>query len=500
MRKALFILILLASTSAHAYQPAVVSASPVASRVGIEILKKGGSAADAAIATAFALTVVEPYNSGLGGGGFLLYYEAKTKKFYFIDYREMAPLAMKASTYAAAPDQLKQGIHSVAVPGFLLGMETIHNKWRKVSWPAILEPSIELAKKGIPLRGRLREKIEGRLELFKQDPEFSRLFVEPMEKGAGKIDLEDLAATLENIKTGGAEVFYQGELGKKIASFFKKEKGLLTIKDLKKYRVYFRKPYQFEYEDYTITSAPSPSSGGQGLSYLFRRTIVNHLDRQVPYTARAYQIILKGIIDYFNYREVALGDITSNIISHTTHLCVMDEEGNIAAMTNTLNYPFGSGIVVPGTGIILNNEMDDFSLRAHSANRPRPGRRPLSSMSPTIIFEGETPKYVLGTPGGRTIPVNLFHLLYSSWKWNLTFTKAIRQPKFYYSPKQKTVVVEEKMSKKLQAALEKNHQVVTKPSIGNVQVLIIRDEKKTIPLSDPRGEGKGYVLQGGRAR
>lgn len=491
----LFLVLILYTATAGAYQPAVVSAHPDASKVGLDILKKGGSAADAAIATAFALSVVEPYNSGMGGGGFLLYYEAKTKKFYFVDYREIAPQKADSLIYRKDKNRLWSGIHSVAVPGFLLGMETIHKKWRRISWPAVVEPSIELAKKGIPLTGKLREEVEKQQAVLGADPAVKNNYLESYKKRELKVDQSDLAATLENIKTGGAEVFYRGELAEKVVSFVKEKGGLITLEDLKGYRVYFRDPHQFEYRNYKITSAPLPSSGGIGLDLLFRKSIVNNLEGQAPYSPRAFAILLECLKEYFEYRNVALADTPVNVLSQTTHISAIDKEGNMAAMTNTLNQPFGSGLIVPETGIVLNNEMADFSISRGTANRIRPGMRPLSSMAPTIVFKDDQPKLIIGTPGGITIPQNIYQILFFWIKWETPIGKAISQSKIYYSPYTKDVVVENKVSKKIVEELEKSHRVRTKPSIGNVQALFILSEKRTNPYPDHRGEGKGDRLQ-----
>lgn len=476
-----------------AYQPAVVSAHPQASKVGMDILKKGGSAADAAIATAFALAVVEPHNSGLGGGGFFLYYDAKLERFYFLDYREVAPAKAQRSVYLADPAALEHGIRSVAVPGFVLGMETIHKKWRRVSWPAVINPALRLAEKGIPLSGLLRQSISAKQELLKQDGAAHELFVAPFEQGAHKIHQDALASTLEDIKTGGSDVFYQGALGKRIVDWMKQAGGFISAQDLHDYRVHFRRPFEFSYGDYDVATAPRPSSGGEGMKLLFRRVIIYGLEKATSNSPKTYEGLVNSFEDYFEYRLIAMRDTQSNLMAHTTHLSVIDAEGNMAAMTNTLNHPFGSGIVVPGTGIVLNNEMADFSLDPRAANQIRPGVRPLSSMSPTIVFKQGLPHLIIGTPGGTTIPQNLFQIFFNQWIWHHSLKQAIEQPKFYYSPAGKQIIVEKKIAKRIRRHLETQHPLVEEASIGNVQALWIRNEKKTIPFSDPRGEGGAVV-------
>lgn len=471
------------------YQPAVVSANPVASKIGLEILNKGGSAADAAIATAFALGVVEPHNSGLGGGGFLLYYDAREEKFSFVDYREVSPQNIQSAFFKKKPEFMESGIYSVAVPGFLLGMETIHKKWRRISWPAILDPAIKLAKKGISFSGRMKDEIKNTQDRHQEAYGTVGVSIISSEGKFLKSQQEDMAKTLQDIQTGGSAVFYRGGLAKKIAVFMKEAKGLMTIDDLKNYHVYFREPFEFEFENNRIISAPLPSSGGRGLNYLFKRAIIYHLETFSPLNPRTYEILLDALKNYMDYRAVALGDTSDNIVGHTTHLSVIDQEGNMAAMTNTLNYPFGSGVVVPGTGIILNNEMADFSLDANTANRLRPASRPLSSMSPTFIFKDDKPHLIIGTPGGTTIPQNLFQILFYDIKWGSSLKRAIAQPKIYYSKIENEVVVEGAIKKSIVEELKKTNSVRVKPTQGNVQALLIKSIKRTESYSDPRGEG-----------
>lgn len=475
--------------SLRAAEPAVVSADALASKAGMEILKKGGSAIDAAVATAFALAVVEPQHSGLGGGGFLLYFDAKSRLLHFLDYREVSP--KNVGPLVKNPDLLGGGITSVGVPGFVMGMETMHKRWRKLSWPAVLEPAIELADKGTPLSPSLQQNLEKKKDELKKEEEFADSYLKALNTGSVKQD--DLVATLKDIKTGGTNTFYKGDLSKKILAEIKKRNGLITTADLAGYRAYWRRPHQFDYGPYRVVSAPPPSSGGVGLELLFKKTIVNHLAEMTPAAPETYRALLGGLKDYFDYREIALGDTPMNIIGHTTHLGVIDRDGNIAVMTNSLNNPFGSGILVPGTGILLNDELGDFSKGKNTLNRIRPGVRPLSSMAPTIVFKNGRPVLAIGTPGGTTIPQNLYQIFLSSWDYKRTLQQAIRQPKIYYSPRDEAVVVEKSVSKKVVRELERDNKIIEKNSIGNVQALIFLGETKTLPISDPRGEGAGLT-------
>ncbi|MBX7147721.1 gamma-glutamyltransferase [bacterium] len=483
MKKYFFALLLFTSLNAHAYQAAVVSAHPTASRIGLKVMENGGSAADAAIATAFALAVLEPQNSGLGGGGFLLYYQKSENRYYFIDYREAAPASLKVSK------PVESGIQSVATPGFVAGMEEIHNKWRKASWPALIDPAIDLAKKGILAKISLKNKINDSKDKFNDAA--TAVFVDPLNNGKSSITQTDLATTLENIKTGGAKEFYKGDLSKKIASFSKSLGGSLNAADLANYKVYWRKTHQFNFKGYNFISSPLPSSGGAGLEYLFRRAVVNNLANEKLNPDRYATLLIDSYKDYFSYREMALGDTSTNFVAHTTHLSVIDKDGNMASMTNTINSPFGSGLIVPGTGIVLNNEMDDFSTTPGSANQIRAARRPLSSMAPTIVAKNWVPKLIIGTPGGKTIPLNLFQVLFPYVGWKAPLAKEVMKPKIYYNPAKDAVVAEEKYSSKVLESLKEDNTVETEKSIGNIQALIILSEHQTQTLSDPRGEGGG---------
>lgn len=473
--------------SVHAYQPAVVSAHKEATLIGVEVLKKGGNAADAAIATAFALGVVEPHNSGMGGGGFLLYYDAKSKKFHFLDYRETAP---KAVSKLANPEMLQKGIHSVGVPGFVLGMEDAHKRLGSLPWKDLVMPSVNLAKKGVTISGMLQQKVQEHKELLSNDPVFKSEWLDKTSP-----DLTVLANSLSEIAEEGSAPFYQGSIAQKLVDYMSSQGGLISLDDLKNYRTLWRKPFQFEKDKYTIVSSGSPSAGGAALSLLFRKAIIYKAHHHFPNSGDAYSMLLEGVKDYFDYRAAALGDSSANIIGHTTHLNVIDEEGNIAAMTNTINSPFGSGLIASDTGIILNNELADFSTDPRSPNKPLPGKRPLSSMSPTIVMIKNKPILAIGTPGGLTIPQNLFQVLYAHWNWKSTLAAAIAQPKVYYSPSDKSLIVEEKLPSRVLKKLEEKYTIATKPYVGNVQALVIKNERMTQTLSDPRGEGSGIVLK-----
>lgn len=485
------------STSVKAYQPAVASAQAQASKVGLEILKKGGNAADAAIATAFALSVVEPYNSGLGGGGFLVYYDANKKTFSFIDYREVAPQKARSSFYKKNPQALVLGIHAAAVPGFVKGMESIHQSFGSQDWKALIEPSVQLSEKAFPYRGMLREKILLRQETLSQDPDFKKIFIQAGSQEKSVIQKE-LAKTLRLIQSQGSDSFYKGEIANKITSFMKEKGGFIQSRDLTRYKVIKRKPHEFSYKNYKIITASSPSSGGLGLEMFFKQAEADNLSQIKVTDPRAYELIIQNFKKYFAARQETMGGIFNEGLSQTTHLSVIDKNGNMAAMTNSLNYPFGSGVMVPGTGIILNNHMADFSIEASSKKNLNPiksGQRPLSSMSPTLVFKDQKPHLIIGTPGGTTIPQTLAQVLFSFWEWKMPLWKAIRKERIFYSPTKDEILFEKPLHLRIQKALEKIDPIASREKVGNVQAVLIQSQTKSLPHVDHRGEGEGYSLR-----
>jgi gamma-glutamyltranspeptidase/glutathione hydrolase len=429
----------------------VAAAKPEASRVGVDILKKGGNAVDAAIATGFALGVLEPNASGIGGGGFMIIKLAKMNEAVVIDFRETAPGAARPDLYrfdaenhvvdnASVVGGLATGVPG-EVAGLLYALE--HFGSGKLSRAQVLQPAIDWANKGIPVTVNLAAIIKDNFDTIKKFPACSGIYLKdglPYEVG-DTIRNPDLAATLKLVADKGADAIYKGEIARRIAEEVQKQGGILTVADLANYKIQVRKPVVSTYRGYTIESVPPASSGGTHLIELLN--ILENYDLKAsgygtPATAHLWSEAMKLVFaDRSKYMadtafvKVPLAGLTSKAYAKelagqisadksmpaatagdpskfesgsTTSLSVMDKDGNMVAITKSINYFFGSGVLVPGTGFIMNDHMDDFVLKPGSVNSIEPGKRPLSSMSPTLVLDPQGRAFMtLGSPGATRI-------------------------------------------------------------------------------------------------
>lgn len=422
----------------------VAAAHPGAAAIGLDIMKEGGNAVDAAVATAFAIGVLEPHASGIGGGGFMLIRLADSKKTVVIDYRETAPQKAKLDFFTH--NDLVSGAKSIATPGNVAGLLTALEEYGTKSRKDVILPSVNLAREGITvsknLAGMLQDNYD-KLSLFEST---ASIYLKdgflPYEEG-DKIVNSDLANTLEKIIKDGKKAFYEGEIAEAISTMVEENGGFLSKEDLKNYTVDKKVPVEGSYRGYKIISCPPPSSGGTHVIELLN--IMENFDLTVNsfnssenyhlwteamklvFADRAkymgdpkfMDIPLDGLLskEYAKelskkidptkvMEEVTFGEPYKYESGSTTHISVMDKEGNMVAITQTLNLFWGSGIVVPGTGILLNNEMYDFSLEPTSSNAIVSGKKPLSSMAPTLILDlEERPFLSIGSPGSsRIIP------------------------------------------------------------------------------------------------
>jgi gamma-glutamyltranspeptidase/glutathione hydrolase len=429
----------------------VAAAKPEASQVGLDILKKGGNAVDAAIATAFALGVLEPNASGVGGGGFMIIKMADMKEAVVIDFRETAPGASTADMYKLDANGRQIGKNSyegglsVGVPGEVKGLLYALENYgsKKLSRMQIMNPAIDWALKGVPVTVNLASIIKDNFQKLVQYENGAEIYLDeglPYEIGDTIVNL-DYAKTLATIAAFGEEGFYQGDIAEAIVAEVQKRGGILTLEDLANYQIKIRKPITGTYRGYTILSVPPASSGGAHLVQMLnmlenydvakagRGSAANaHLwaeimkmafaDRgkfmadtdfvKVPLsglTDKAYAKELVGKIDSTKAMPSATaGDPSKYESGSTTHLSVMDKQGNMVAITKSINYFFGSGVVVPGYGIIMNDHMDDFVFRPGTANSIEPGKRPLSSMSPTLVLDPQGRSFMtIGSPGATRI-------------------------------------------------------------------------------------------------
>jgi gamma-glutamyltranspeptidase/glutathione hydrolase len=463
----------------------VVAMESIAADVGVEVLKHGGNAIDAAVAVGFAMSATHPYAGNLGGGGYMLIRLADGGTT-FIDFREKAPEKASHDMYLDAEGNLTrdsiEGWRSSGVPGTARGFELAQSRYGRLKWAEDLAPAIELASKGFPVSYGLAEMLKGSGALAKND-ESKRIF---LKDGAfydpGDVLIQpELAQTLTRISKGGADEFYEGETARTLAAQMEKNGGLITLSDLKRYAAVERTPLTGSYRNYTIVTAPPSSSGGIVLlqmlgmldgtgyektgfgsaatihfvaeamrrAYADRNTYVGDPDfMKVPIAGlldRAYLAKRRESIDPERATpsgDVAPGQPAGSEHTETTHYSVVDSEGNAVAVTYTLNGGFGNGITVPGLGFLLNNEMDDFAskpgqpnlfgLVQGEANAIGPGRRPVSSMVPTIILRDGKLFMTAGAPGGSRIPTAVLQVILNVLDFGMNVQDAVDAPRFHH--------------------------------------------------------------------
>ena len=485
-----FLIALLLATAAVSPRGVVATGHPVASEAGAAILRHGGNAVDAAVATAFALSVVEPQSSGIGGGGFALVYLAREKKVQVIDFREVAPAAATPTMYVqdgkAREDLARAGPLSVAVPGAVRGYIDLLKRFGKRPLLEVLGPAIDLAARGFRANRAYVLAAEERRDCVAADPEASRIFLRRGRDGElhapepGDLLVQpDLARTLKAIALRGADAFYKGEIAHRIAATVQSGGGILNEQDLAVYKVRDREPLEGTYRGYRVVTMPPPSSGGMILIGL-----LNVLEREDP-TAGGYKpepylhVMVEAEKRLYAHREgwgdpdfnptmpqiareaiskefarklrESIGDratpaqvVTAQEGSHTTHISVVDAQGNAVALTTTVNEPFGSCVVAQGTGVLLNDEMDDFAVapgvmnafdvRGGSENAPGPGKVPLSSMAPTFVFTpGGDLRLVLGAAGGSTIPTTVAQAIIQVLDYRMPIDRALAAPRIHHN-------------------------------------------------------------------
>ena len=443
------------ASAAHPPGAAVASAHTLASEAGIEMLRQGGNAFDAAVAVSAVLSVVEPISSGLGGGGFFLLHDAKTGKDIFIDARETAPASATPEVYldekgAFNRDRATNGPWSAGIPGLPAGLVHVASNYGRLPLKTSLAPAIRIAREGFPVYERLVKGYANRRDVMERYKGTRAVFLadgDTVEDGELLLQ-PDLAQTLQLLADRGFDGFYRGPLAKKLLAGVKAEGGRWTADELAGYRVREREPLRFEYDGWNVITSPPPSSGGVALAQMLQmlepwdlaklpQTERVHLtveamrrafrDRtfylgdpdfvQVPVRTLTSADYAAGQRSTINPRKATPSDMLSGVQTpmeddETTHFSIIDAEGNLVAGTQTVNLLFGSGLIPPGTGVLLNNEMDDFALKpgtpnafgvmGYDANAPKPGKRMLSSMTPTFMTSPDRVA-VLGTPGGSRI-------------------------------------------------------------------------------------------------
>ena len=525
----------------------VASEQGLATQVGLDILKQGGNAIDAAVAVGFALAVVLPNAGNIGGGGFMVLHDDKTGKDVAIDFREIAPAKASRDMYLDNQGNVIDGkslfTHDASgVPGTVAGMEYALKKWGTMPLSKVLEPAIKLADKGFIVSDVLAQTLKEEKSTLGKWSSSKAIFFnngEPLKSGDLLVQ-KDLAKSLRLIAKQGAKAFYQGEIATKIAKEMQSHGGTMALEDLKAYKVVERQPIIGDYRGYKVVTMPPPSSGGVHLieilnmleHYPIKEDGVNsaknihHMaeSMKLAYADRSeylgdpdfVKIPVTGLTSkaYANERVKTIDDnkarLSSNIkpgkpqpyeSDQTTHFSVMDKAGNAAAVTYTLNLNFGSGIVVEGTGILLNNEMDDFSVKpgvpnafglvGGTANAIEAKKRPLSSMTPTIVMKNNKPWLVTGSPGGARIITTVLQSVVNTIDHEMNPAEAIITPRVHHQWLPDELRVEAGISPDtIKLLQDKGHKVVTKAPMGRIQI-IQADDSGFYGYSDPRNpDGK----------
>lgn len=523
----------------------VAAANPEASKIGVEVMKKGGNAVDAAVATAFAISVFEPNASGIGGGGFMLIRMAKTGKTVVIDYREKAPAKATPDMFVldengkVVNDEITVGGKASGVPGTVAGLLTALEKYGTMKRADVMAPAIKHAGEGIIVSKNLEGIIQDNYEKLVKFDAASEVYLKdglPYEAGDRLVN-KDLAATLTKISKEGKKAFYEGEIAKKIADEVQKQGGLMTVEDLKNYTIEEREPVVGKYRDYTIISCPPASSGGTHIVQLLNMVENYDLKAMGDNTPESWHIWaesmkqafadraeymgdtayvkvpLKGLTSKEYAKEVVkkidlekagkdikIGDPSKYESGSTTHFSVMDKDGNMVAVTQTINYFFGSGVVVPGTGIMMNNEMDDFVPQKNMKNSIEGGKRPLSSMSPTLVLDPKNrPLMTIGSPGATRIIPAVALTISNVIDHGMTLQEAINAPRIAQFQSGK-LNAEGRMSfesyNKLQ---EMGHEINMRGTydnyFGGVQGVMMDYDTKTLQGgADPRRDGQAAAF------
>jgi len=559
MKKIIFvsILFLLASCETHektesvtAKQPAAIAtAHPLATSAGEEILAAGGNAFDAAVAVTAALAVVEPYSSGIGGGGFWLLHREKDNFQIMIDGRERAPLNAHRDMYLDENGQLIKGASingaiSAGIPGVPAAMGHLAEKYGRLSLSQNLQPAIRYAKNGFAVDEHYQRMAGFRLKVLQSFVSSAQIFLQNNkvpEKGF-IIKQPDLANTLSLIARNGGDGFYKGELAERMIAGVRQAKGIWTLEDLEKYKIIEREPIRGQYKNMSIISAAPPSSGGIALAEIFNQlsayplTKINKMQRThfiVEAMRRAYrdraeflgdtdfvsvpvkQLISKdyaaGLISTIHPQTATPSKILPGILKpeqgrDTTHFSIMDHEGNRVSATLSINYPFGSCFVAPGTGVLLNDEMDDFSAKpgepnvyglvGAEANAIEPGKRMLSSMSPTFL-ETENRIAIIGTPGGSRI-ITMVLLGSLAFHEGASASDIVNLPRFHHQYLPDKIFYESDALTNLTASklAAMGHKLsASDDTWGNMQLVIWNKQKKIMDAaSDARGLGSAKVL------
>lgn len=521
---------------------AVVSAHPLASMAGTEIMKKGGNAFDAAIATQLALAVVYPGAGNLGGGGFLVAH-TKNGKNICIDYRETAPTLSHKDMYLdkdsiPIPSLSQKGHLACGIPGTVAGLFATL-PYARLPFSTLIAPAIKLAEDGFPISALQAKSLnDNRIHFLAVNKHPTAFVKDSAWKEADILKQPELAATLQKIRDKGPDEFYTGSIARQITDEMKNANGIIRLNDLANYKVIFRPPVEFKYKGYHIVSTPLPSSGGIMLAQMMKMVENRNIAAMGFHTAESVQLmveierrayadrsnfmgdpdfvkvpvktmlnnhyLLQRMSDYEpgragNSKTTVSGNIPES--EETTHISIIDNAGNAVSVTTTLNDSYGSRLVVSGAGFLLNNEMDDFSIRegypnlygaiGNAANAIAPGKRMLSSMTPTIVLKDGLPYIIVGSPGGTTITTTVFQTLMNIMEFGLSPEDAVNKPKFHHQWLPDMIYTEIKFPETVSEQLKKmGYTVRVREPIGRTELLVVnsRNRKKITAIADHRGD------------
>lgn len=530
--------------SATYHKACVASAHPIASEVGVAIMKRGGNAFDAIIATQLALAVVYPGAGNIGGGGFLMG-RTSNGKLIALDYREAAPSKVTRDMYldknGNAQNELSENGHlSSGVPGTVAGLFATM-KYAKLAFKELIQPAIDLAENGFVITEEEASSLNETKNYFiKYSTKPSAFVRDKPWKGGDTLIQPQLAETLKRIRDNGSKGFYEGETAKLIAEEMQRGSGLITYDDLKNYVAKERTPLEFDYRGYHVISFPPPSSGGILIAQMLKMIEKYPVSSYGFQTVKSVQLMIEaerrayadraqhmGDPDFWKVPQQTLisdaylaermkdydpnhasksEDIKAGVIhesKETTHISIMDADGNMAAVTTTLNNSYGSRTVVGGAGFLLNDEMDDFSIKpgvpnmygaiGGDANAIAPHKRMLSSMTPTLVLKNNKPFMVVGTPGGTTIPTSVFQTIVNVIDFGMNADDAVNKPKFHHQWLPDEVTIEKGFSSQTKAQLEKmGYKCVDADAIGRTELIKVLyadgGEIKMEAAADKRGD------------
>jgi gamma-glutamyltranspeptidase/glutathione hydrolase len=534
-----------------AIKAAVVSARTEASNIGVNIMDKGGNAFDAMIATDLALSVCYPNAGNIAGGGFLVY-RKNDGSFGSLDYREKAPSLASRDMYLNSDGNVIKGKSiigglAVGVPGTVAGLYEVHKKFGSLPWSELVQPAIDLATRGYLVTEKQQKSFDGKKNEFIEVNGENTFYAKKHEKGDIVINLP-LANTLKLIQENGRAGFYQGVNAERFINRVKNTGGIISKEDLKNYYPVWRKPIQFEYKELTITSMAPPSSGGVCLGQMLkmiepfdikkyghnsmesiqvmveaeRRSYADRTEYlgdpdfvNIPQNELLDSLYLNKRMSDFNWKKATLssdinpGNIVFNETEETTHYSIIDKEGNAVSVTTTLNGSYGSKVYVEDGGYFLNNEMDDFSskpgvpnmfgLLGSEANSILPGKRMLSSMTPTIVEKNKKLYMILGTPGGSTIITSVFQTILNAYEFNMGIQESVNAARFHHQWMPDIVILEPKQFD-LSLILNLNnigYNIEERFSriIGRVDAIMIDDNGVISTGADPRGDDSSSVLR-----